>query len=133
MKNNKKQKVYLIDAKDKVLGRVATRIANILRGKHKPDFVPYLDLGDRVVVINAKDIKLTGNKIEKKVYYHHSRYPGGLKKETVKELLSRKPEEVLRRAVYGMLPKNKLRDKFIKKLTIFVDDSYKEKGGEIKE
>jgi len=133
MKNTKKQKTYLIDVKDRVLGRVATRIADILRGKDKPYFMPNVDLGDKVIVINAKDIKLTGNKIEKKVYYHHSGYPGGLKKETLSDLLDKKPQEIIKKAVYGMLPKNKLRDKFIKKLTIFVNNSYKETGEEIKE
>jgi len=133
MKTEIKQKTYLIDAKDKILGRLATDIANILRGKDKVSFVPYkCDLGDDVVVINAKKIKLTGKKAESKVYYHHSGYPGGLKEEKIGKLFAEKPEQIIKKAVYGMLPKNKLRDQFIKKLKIFADESYKEKGGEVK-
>ncbi len=126
------QKVYLIDAKNRILGRLATSIANILRGKEKVDFVPHLDQGDKVVIVNAKDIKLTGNKIEKKIYYHHSGYPGGLKEKKLCDLMEESPGEVIKKAVYGMLPNNKLRDVFMKKLAIFDDDSYKEKGDEIK-
>jgi large subunit ribosomal protein L13 len=110
---------HFIDVKGKILGRVATEIAELLMGKSKPYFVRNLDCGDYVVVINAKDIKVTGNKEEKKVYYRHSGYPGGFKSETLKELKARKPEEILRRAVKGMLPQNKLRDRMLKRLFIF--------------
>ncbi|GIW61291.1 MAG: 50S ribosomal protein L13 [Patescibacteria group bacterium] len=116
---------HLIDVKEKILGRVATEIAELLMGKSKPYFVRNLDCGDYVVVINAKDIKVTGNKEEKKVYYRHSGYPGGFKAETLKELKARKPEEVLRRAVKGMLPQNKLRDKMLKRLFIFAGEEHR--------
>lgn len=107
-----------IDATDKVLGRVATEIANILRGKNKPSYRPNILCGDRVVVINAKKIILTGKKIEQKIYQHHTGYLGHLKVTTAKELMAKNPAEVLRRAVFGMLPKNKLRDIWMKNLTI---------------
>lgn len=131
MKDTTKSKTYLIDATDQILGRIAVRIADILRGKDKPSFVPYSsDGGEKVVVINAKGIKLSGKKFEQKTYFRHSLYPGGLKKEKVEDLFKKNPEEIVRRAVYGMLPKNKLRERFIKKLKIFADDSYKGTGRE---
>jgi len=110
------RKQHKIDASGEVLGRLASQIAILLRGKHKVDFQPHLDSGDVVVVKNADKIKLTGEKMEQKKYYRHSGYPGGLKEKPVKEVLEEKPEEVLKRAVYGMLPKNKLRDRIIKRL-----------------
>ncbi|MGH9714031.1 MAG: 50S ribosomal protein L13 [Candidatus Acidiferrales bacterium] len=110
---------FVVDAQGQVLGRLATRIARILIGKDKPNFTPYLDCGDHVVVINAEQIKLTGNKIDQKVYYHHSGFPGGLKEVPVRVLLQRRPEEVLREAVLGMLPKNKLRARRAKKLRVY--------------
>src|SRR6185437_1153167 len=110
---------FVVDANGQVLGRLATRVARILIGKDKPGFTPYLDCGDHVVVINAERIRLTGNKIDQKVYRHHSGYPGGLKEESVKSLLQRRPEEVIREAVLGMLPKNKLRARRAKKLRVY--------------
>ncbi|HWG58990.1 MAG TPA: 50S ribosomal protein L13 [Candidatus Acidoferrales bacterium] len=110
---------FVVDANGQVLGRLATRVARILIGKDKPSFTPYLDCGDHVVVINAERIRLTGNKIDQKVYRHHSGYPGGLKEESVKSLLQRRPEEVIREAVLGMLPKNKLRARRAKKLRVY--------------
>lgn len=110
------RKTHLIDATDKVLGRLASRIAILLRGKHKPDFAPYRDQGDFVKVKNVDKIKLTGRKMAQKKYYRHSGYPGGLKTTSLEELFSRDPAEVLRRAVFGMLPKNRLRKKQIKRL-----------------
>jgi len=110
---------YLIDAKDKVLGRVATEIAKVLRGKDKPIFSPHVDTGSFVVVVNAEKVKLTGNKLKGKVYYHHSGYPGGLKGIVAEKLLAQKPEELLRRAVKGMLPKNRLGRKVFKKLKVY--------------
>ena len=107
---------HTIDATGKPLGRLAVLIANLLRGKHKPDFVPYKDTGDFVVVENIKKIRFTGKKMEKKKYYHHSGYLGGLKEEPLKKLFKNNPQEVLRRAVFGMLPKNRLRSRIIKKL-----------------
>lgn len=107
---------HTIDATDKVLGRLATEIATLLRGKQKPDFAPYKDIGDFVVVKNVEKIKLTGKKKEQKKYYHHSGYLGGLKEVSLEKIFKRDPGEILKRAVYGMLPKNKLRAKQIKRL-----------------
>lgn len=110
---------YLIDAEGKVLGRLASEIAKILRGKKKAIFSPHVDTGDFVIVVNADKVKLTGEKLHKKVYYHHSGYPGGLKGITAEKLLAKKPEELLRRAVKGMLPKNKLGDRLFRKLKVY--------------
>ncbi len=109
----------LIDLDGQVLGRVATTIADLLRGKTKPEFTPHVDCGDFVVAINAAKVKLTGNKLEQKTYYRHSGYLGHLKSESAKDLLSRKPEEVLRQAVRGMLPKTDLGKNLLKKLKIY--------------
>lgn len=111
-------KTHKIDAKNRILGRLAVEVAVLLRGKHKADFVPYLDKGDKVIIFNTDKIKLSGKKIKQKIYYHHSGYPGGVKKQKVEDLMERDSREVVRRAVYGMLPKNKLRDKMIKKLEL---------------
>jgi len=116
MKEKIQRKTHVIDAQGRILGRLATEIANLLRGKHKPDFVPYRDMGDFVVVKNADKIKFTGKKLEQKKYYHHSGYLGGLKETPLKKLFERNPAAVLKKAVFGMLPKNKLRQKIIKKL-----------------
>ena len=113
------KKWVLVDAEDRVLGRLATQIAIRLRGKHKPVFTPHVDTGDFVVVINAEKIALTGTKLDKKVYYRHSGYIGGLKKITARRLLEEKPEEVLRLAVKRMLPKNSLGRRQLKKLKIY--------------
>ncbi|MGA9883168.1 MAG: 50S ribosomal protein L13 [Candidatus Acidiferrales bacterium] len=110
---------FVVDADNQVLGRLATRVARILIGKDKANFTPYLDCGDHVVVINAERVRLTGNKIEQKVYYHHSGYPGGLKEVPIRALMQRRPEEVVREAVVGMLPKNKLRARRAKKLRVY--------------
>jgi len=110
------RKTHIIDATGRVLGRLASQIAILLRGKHKPDFVPHKDMGDFVVVKNVKNIKITGKKIKQKKYYRHSGYLGGLKEIPLEKLFKERPEEVLRRAVYGMLPKNKLRERQIKRL-----------------
>lgn len=110
---------FVIDANGLVLGRLATRVARLLIGKDKANFTPHLDCGDHVVVINAERIKLTGNKIDQKIYYHHSGYPGGLKETPIRLLLQRRPEEVVREAVLGMLPKNKLRARRAKKLRVY--------------
>lgn len=112
------RKTRTIDATGKVLGRLATEIAVLLRGKHKPDFVPNQDIGDFVVVKNIDKIKLTGKKLEKKIYYHHTGYLGGLKEVPLKKVFEKNPGEVLKRAVFGMLPKNKLRAQQIKRLKI---------------
>ncbi|MFH1460826.1 MAG: 50S ribosomal protein L13 [Patescibacteria group bacterium] len=116
---------HKIDANNKILGRLAVGAANLLRGKNKTDFVPYLDKGDEVVIVNTDKIKVTGRKIKDKIYYHHSGYPGGLKQITLGEALKKDSREVIRKAVYGMLPKNKLRDKMIKRLKLFKGEQTK--------
>jgi len=110
---------WLVDAEGRILGRLATEVATLLRGKKKPQFVDFLDSGDFVIVINAEKVKVTGKKEEEKIYYSHSLYPGGLKKQTFKELFEKKPEEVIRRAVWGMIPKNKLGRAVYKKLKVY--------------
>ncbi|MER3410471.1 MAG: 50S ribosomal protein L13 [Thermoleophilia bacterium] len=109
----------LVDAEGKTLGRLATRIADALRGKGKPEFTPHVDTGDFVVVVNAARMVVTGKKLDDKIYYRHSGYPGGLRQRTLREELSRRPEEVLRRAVKGMLPRNRLARQQLKKLKIY--------------
>ncbi|MDA9715608.1 50S ribosomal protein L13 [Bacteroidota bacterium] len=116
------QKWYLIDCSNQTLGRLSVRVANILRGKTKPEYTPNADVGDFVVLINAKNIKVTGSKNENKIYYSHSGYPGGIKKINFKDLLEKDPEKVLRNSVKGMLPKNKLNRQIIKKLKIYSDE-----------
>jgi large subunit ribosomal protein L13 len=110
---------YLVDAEGKTLGRLATQIADTLRGKQKPQFTPHVDTGDFVIVVNAEKIQVTGNKLDQKRYYRHSGYPGGLRSRTLREQLERRPTEVLRVAVKGMLPKNKLARQQITKLKIY--------------
>lgn len=134
MKNikNNNQKTYIVDAKDQILGRLATRVTDLLRGRGKADFAYNVDGGDNVVVINANEIKVTGKKMEDKIYYHHSGYPGGIKQKTLKEAIEKDPTWPLKNAVHGMLPKNKLRSIFIKKLKIFAGDNYKAKESDIK-
>lgn len=110
---------FLVDAQGQTLGRLASRIAMVLRGKNKPQFTPFLDTGDFVVVVNAEGVKLTGKKLDQKIYYRHSGYMGGLKETTARQLLKKKPEEILRHAVRGMLPKNSLGRHQLKKLKIY--------------
>ena len=112
-------KWYLVDAKDKVLGRLATEIASRLRGKHKAEFAPHMDNGDFIIVINADQIKVTGNKISQKVYYRHTGHIGGLKETTLQEMLNKKPEDVITKAVRGMLPKSALGYQLITKLKVY--------------
>src|SRR5215211_930267 len=109
----------LVDAEGQTLGRLATQIADALRGKRKPTYTPHVDTGDFVVVINAEKIAVTGDKLHEKLYYRHSGYPGGLKKRTLGEMLARRPEEVIRLAVRGMLPKNRLARKQLTKLKVY--------------
>jgi large subunit ribosomal protein L13 len=109
----------LVDAEGLTLGRLATQIADLLRGKRKPTYTPHCDVGDFVVVVNAEKISVTGNKRTEKLYYRHSGYPGGLKSRTLEEMLDRRPEEVIRHAVKGMLPRNRLARKQITKLKIY--------------
>jgi large subunit ribosomal protein L13 len=110
---------YLVDAEGKTLGRLATQIADMLRGKGKPQYTPHVDTGDFVVVVNAEKIAVTGKKLDEKMYYKHSGYPGGLRQRTLREQLDRQPTEVLRKAVKGMLPRNKLARAQIRKLKIY--------------
>jgi large subunit ribosomal protein L13 len=110
---------YVVDAESKTLGRLATQIADVLRGKDKPAYTPHVDTGDFVIVVNAEKVRVTGQKLDQKVYYRHSGYPGGLRSRSLREQLERRPEEVLRRAVRGMLPKNKLASAQLRKLKIY--------------
>ena len=113
------RKWFVVDATDKVLGRLASRVAHVLRGKHKPTFAPNVDMGDHVIVVNASKIVLTSDKAEKKIAYRHSGYPGGLKSQNYTELMEKKPTEVVRKAVRGMLPKTTLGRQMLKKLKIY--------------
>lgn len=110
---------YVVDASGMVVGRLASRVASVLRGKTKPIYTPNVDTGDHVIVINAEKAKLTGNKLNTKVYFHHSGYPGGIKQKSVKELINESPEKIIISAVRGMLPKNRLGRKQLKKLKVY--------------
>jgi len=122
--NEIKREWYLINAEGKTLGRLASEIAKILKGKHKPIYSPHLDCGDYVIVINAEKIRVTGRKLDQKIYYRHSGYPGGLKSITLREQLARHPERVIKAAVKGMLPKNRLGRKMLKKLKVYAGASH---------
>ncbi len=124
-KENIERQWVVIDAAGKPLGRVATKAAHILRGKHKPTYTPYVDCGDYVIIINAKDVVLTGNKLEDKKYYNHSGYPGGLRERTAKVMVESYPEEMLERAVKGMLPHNRLGRAMGKKLFVYAGSEHK--------
>ena len=113
-------KWYVIDATDQVLGRVATKAATILTGKHRPQYAPFLVSGDHVIIVNADKIKLTGEKLDKKVYRWHTLYPGGLREVAARKVFETKPERLIREAVLGMLPKNKLRKRMVKRLKIYL-------------
>ncbi|KAL1919929.1 mitochondrial 54S ribosomal protein uL13m [Calcarisporiella thermophila] len=115
---------HLVDAKNRVLGRMSTNIATTLMGKHKPIYDPSSDCGDYVVVINAKDVLVTGRKAEQKLYRHHTGHPGGLKEIPYSRMMEREPEQIIRKAVSGMLPKNRLRDVRLKRLFVFPDDKH---------
>ncbi len=118
----------LIDAKDQVLGRVATKAASILRGKTKPIFTPHVDTGDNLIIINAGQVKLTGNKWEDKQYYRHSGYPGGIKSLSARQLMERKPTELLKKAIVGMLPKNRLGRSLRANVRIYETDNHPHVG-----
>ena len=119
---------HLIDAEGKPVGRIATKIAMILMGKDKPVYTPHADTGDFVIIINAEKVTFTGKKWSQKTYYSHSGYPGGLKSITAQKLFEKKPEEILRKAVWGMLPKNKWQKKLIKRLKIYKSDTHPHKA-----
>jgi len=123
-KENFNPKWHLVDADGKTLGRLATRVAILLRGKNKPIFAPHQDTGDFVVVINAKKVSLTGKKWKEKIYTHHSGYPGGLKQASAEKIAEKKPERLITMAVQGMLPKTKLGKKLIKKLKVYAGDAH---------
>ena len=112
---------YVVDAQGKILGRMATEIAKVLRGKHKPVFTPNVDTGDFVIVVNARGVKLSGKKLDKKIYYRHTEYPGGIRERTAAKMLAEKPEELVWLAVKGMLPKNRLSRKLVTKLKVYPD------------
>ncbi len=114
----------LVDAKDKVLGRLAADVASILRGKTKPTYTPHIDVGDFVVIINADKVRLTGRKLEQKKYYNHSGYMGGLRERTARQLMEKRPEEVIKHAVKGMLPKNSLGRSMFKKLKVYTGENH---------
>ena len=115
---------YVVDAEGQTLGRLASRIAPIIRGKHKPIYTPHLDCGDFVIVINAEKVRVTGRKLDQKLYHRHSGYPGGLKSISLRDQLDKHPERVLQAAIKGMLPKNKLGRQMIKKLKVYAGDSH---------
>jgi large subunit ribosomal protein L13 len=124
---------YLVDADGQTLGRLATRLADLLRGKGKPQFTPHVDTGDFVVVVNAEKVAVTGNKLDSKIYYRHSGYPGGLRERTLREQLARRPEEVLRKAVKGMLPRNRLGRQQLTKLKIYAGPNHPHEAQEPKQ
>lgn len=132
-KEDIKRTWYLIDAKDKILGRLATKVASLLKGKHKVLYTPHVDSGDGVVVVNCEKIRVTGKKLAEKMYKRFSGYPSGLKLESLESLLKRRPQEVLRHAVHGMLPKNKLGSKMIKRLKLSVGDDHTHRAQKPKE
>jgi len=117
--NEVDKKWYVVDAEDKTLGRLASKIATVLRGKHKPEYTPHVDTGDFVIVVNSDKVRLTGNKWDQKIHYRHSQYPGGLKTITYRDLKKKNPNEIIRHAVKGMVPSNKLGKKMMKKLKIY--------------
>src|SRR5690554_5070775 len=122
--NEMDRKWYVVDAEGQTLGRLASEVASILRGKHKPTFTPHVDTGDHVILINADKIKLTGNKLDGKMYYRHSQYNGGLKTTTAREMLAKKPEKMLELAIKGMLPKNTLGRKQGMKLHVYAGSTH---------
>ncbi len=119
------RKWYVVDATDMTLGRLASEVAKVLRGKNKPIFTPHIDTGDNVIVINAEKIKVTGKKMDQKIYYHHSDYVGGMKEATLREKLAKKPEQVIELAVKGMLPKGPLGRQMFKKLHVYAGSDHK--------
>ena len=124
-KETVERKWYVIDAEGKPLGRVASKAAHMLRGKHKPTFTPHVDCGDYIIIVNAEKVLLTGNKLNDKKYYNHSMYAGGLRERTAKEMIERYPEEMIERAVKGMLPKGRLGRQMYKKLFVYAGPEHK--------
>lgn len=124
---------HLLNAEDEVLGRLATRAAVLLMGKHKPDYTPFLKTGDHVIVVNAQKIKLTGNKEEQKKYYRHSGYPGGIKETTARELRAKNPERIIEAAILGMLPKNKVGKQLARRLKVYAGEQHPHEAQQPKE
>jgi large subunit ribosomal protein L13 len=124
-KEDVEHKWYVIDAEGKNLGKVAATAAYVLRGKHKPTYTPHLDCGDNVIIINAEKVVLTGNKLDKKVYYNHSGYPGGLRERTARTMIEKYPVEMVERAVKGMLPKNRLGRQIFRQLFVYAGNEHK--------
>ncbi len=122
------RKWYVVDAADMTLGRLAAGVASVLRGKNKPTFTPHIDTGDYVIVVNADKIKVTGKKLDQKIYYHHSEYVGGMKETTLREMLAKKPERVVEHAVKGMLPKGPLGREMYKKLYVYAGPDHKQQA-----
>ena len=127
-KETVERKWYVIDAEGKNLGRVATKAAHILRGKHKPTFTPHIDCGDYVIIINAAKVNLTGNKLNDKMYYNHSGYPGGLRERNAKTMIENYPEEMMERAIKGMLPKGRLGRAMYKKLFVYAGSEHNQQA-----
>ena len=122
------RKWYVVDAEGCTLGRLASEIAKVLRGKHKPEYTPHMDIGDNVIVVNADKIKVSGKKMDQKIYYRHSGFPGGLKETTLAEMLAKKPERVMELAVKGMLPKGPLGRSMFKKLHVYAGPEHKQQA-----
>ena len=120
------RKWFVVDAEGKTLGRLASEVASILRGKHKPIYTPHVDTGDYVIIVNAEKIHVTGKKVQQKMYRHHTGFPGGLKEFTFEKMLERKPEDILKRAVKGMLPKGPLGRDLFRNLRVYKDENYKQ-------
>lgn len=118
------RKWFVVDATDLVLGRVSTEVASLLKGKHKPTYTPHVDCGDYVIIVNAEKVVLTGNKLDDKLYYRHSGYPGGLKSRTAKRMLELQPQKVLEKSIRGMLPKNRLGEDMYRKLYVYVGSEH---------
>ena len=123
-KEDVERKWYVIDATDVTLGRLASKVATILRGKHKATYTPHIDCGDYVIITNCEKVKLTGNKLDKKIYYNHSRYAGGLRERTAKEMVERYPVEMVERAIKGMLPHNRLGRAMFKKVFVYEGENH---------
>ena len=118
------RKWFVVDATDLVLGRVSTEVASLLKGKHKPTYTPHVDCGDYVIIVNAEKVALTGNKLDDKLYYRHSGYPGGLKSRTAKRMLELQPQKVLEKSIRGMLPKNRVGEDMYRKLYVYVGSEH---------
>ena len=132
-KETVERKWYVVDAEGKTLGRLATQVATVLRGKHKPTYTPHIDCGDYVIVINAEKVVLTGNKLDDKMYYNHSGFPGGLRERNAKTMIEKYPEEMVERAIKGMLPHNRLGRKMYKKLFVYSGSEHKHQAQQPKE